>query len=77
MTYATITFQNYFRMYEKLAGMTGTAVTEAEEFHKIYKLDVMVIPTNKPMIREDYGDRIYKDENGKFKAVAAGNRRDA
>jgi preprotein translocase subunit SecA len=69
MTYATITFQNYFRMYEKLAGMTGTAVTEAEEFYKIYKLDVVVIPTNKPMVREDNTDKIYKDEDTKFKAV--------
>ena len=71
MTYATVTLQNYFRMYAKLAGMTGTAVTEAEEFHKIYKLDVTVIPTNKPMIREDFPDRIYKSEKGKFKAVVA------
>ncbi len=70
LTYATITIQNYFRMYAKLAGMTGTAVTEAEEFHKIYKLDVVVIPTNKPMIREDYQDRIYRDEDAKFNAVA-------
>ena len=70
MTYATITIQNYFRMYAKLAGMTGTAVTEAEEFHKIYKLDVVVIPTNKPMVREDYQDRIYRDEEAKFNAVA-------
>jgi preprotein translocase subunit SecA len=70
LTYATITIQNYFRMYGKLAGMTGTAVTEAEEFHKIYKLDVVVIPTNKPMIREDYQDRIYRDEDAKFNAVA-------
>jgi preprotein translocase subunit SecA len=70
LTYATITIQNYFRMYAKLAGMTGTAVTEAEEFHKIYKLDVVVIPTNKPMVRDDNGDRIYKTENGKFNAVA-------
>ncbi|UCB42839.1 MAG: preprotein translocase subunit SecA [Dehalococcoidales bacterium] len=69
MTYATITFQNYFRMYEKLAGMTGTAITEAEEFHKIYKLEVVVIPTNEPMIREDCSDQIYKDEETKFKAV--------
>jgi len=68
-TYATITFQNYFRMYRKLAGMTGTAVTEAEEFFKIYKLDVMVIPTNKPMIRQDFTDQIYKNEEAKFKAV--------
>ena len=69
MTYATITFQNYFRMYEKLAGMTGTAVTEAEEFHKIYTLEVVVIPTNRPMIRNDSTDQIYKDENTKFNAV--------
>jgi preprotein translocase subunit SecA len=69
LTYATITFQNYFRMYKKLAGMTGTALTEAEEFNKIYKLDVIVIPTNKPMIREDFTDRIYKSENGKYDAV--------
>ena len=68
-TYATITFQNYFRMYKKLAGMTGTAVTEAEEFHKIYKLEVMVIPTNKPMVRKDLGDQIYKDEAAKFENV--------
>ncbi len=68
-TYATVTIQNYFRMYRKLAGMTGTALTEAEEFSKIYKLEVVVIPTNKPMIREDHPDRIYKDEPTKFKAV--------
>jgi len=68
-TFATITIQNYFRMYEKLAGMTGTALTEAEEFHKIYKLDVVVIPTNKPLLRQDYPDRIYKDEDAKFKAL--------
>jgi len=69
ITMATITFQNYFRMYEKLAGMTGTAVTEAEEFDKIYKLDVVVIPTNKPLIREEYKDQIYKNEEAKFRAV--------
>jgi len=69
MTFATITIQNYFRMYQKLAGMTGTAVTEAEEFHKIYKLDVAVIPTHKPMIRQDFPDQIYRDETSKFKAV--------
>jgi preprotein translocase subunit SecA len=69
LTYATITIQNYFRMYSKLAGMTGTALTEAEEFHKIYKLDVLVIPTHKPMVREDNQDRIYRDENAKFNAV--------
>lgn len=68
-TLATITFQNYFRMYNKLAGMTGTAATEEEEFQKIYGLDVVVIPTNKPMIRKDYPDVIYKTERGKFKAV--------
>lgn len=69
MTYATITIQNYFRMYEKLSGMTGTALTEAEEFYKIYKLEVTVIPTHKPMIREDCSDQIYKTEDGKFRAV--------
>ncbi|UCG83759.1 MAG: preprotein translocase subunit SecA [Dehalococcoidia bacterium] len=69
VTMATITFQNYFRMYEKLAGMTGTAVTEAEEFDKIYGLDVVVIPTNKPMIRDEYRDQIYKNEEGKYRAV--------
>jgi preprotein translocase subunit SecA len=70
VTLATITFQNYFRMYQKLAGMTGTAATEAEEFYKIYKLDVVVIPTNKPLIRTEYPDQIYKDEKTKFAAVA-------
>ncbi|HKV31498.1 MAG TPA: SEC-C metal-binding domain-containing protein, partial [Candidatus Dormibacteraeota bacterium] len=69
-TLATITYQNYFRLYEKLAGMTGTAVTEAEEFDKIYKLQVVVIPTHKPMIREDHPDLIYKTEDAKFNAVA-------
>jgi preprotein translocase subunit SecA len=69
MTFATITIQNYFRMYHKLAGMTGTALTEAEEFHKIYRLEVVVIPTHQPMVREDYPDQIYKDEAAKFKAV--------
>ena len=68
-TMASITFQNYFRMYEKLAGMTGTADTEAEEFGKIYKLEVLVVPTNMPMIRTDYSDVIYKTEQEKFKAV--------
>lgn len=68
-TLATITFQNYFRMYHKLAGMTGTAQTEEEEFQTIYKLDVVVIPTNKPMIRVDYPDCVYKNEKGKFNAV--------
>jgi preprotein translocase subunit SecA len=70
VTMATITFQNYFRMYQKLAGMTGTAITEAEEFHKIYNLEVVVIPTNKPLIRMEYPDQIYKDEKAKFTAVA-------
>jgi preprotein translocase subunit SecA len=69
LTLATITFQNYFRMYEKLAGMTGTAMTEAEEFGKIYNLDVMAIPTNKPVIREDYADQVYKSQRAKFRAV--------
>ncbi|BCB96645.1 protein translocase subunit SecA [Dissulfurispira thermophila] len=68
-TLATITFQNLFRMYNKLAGMTGTADTEAEEFAKIYNLDVVVIPTNRPMIRKDYPDVIYKSEKAKFNAV--------
>ena len=68
-TLANITFQNYFRMYEKLSGMTGTAMTEEEEFEEIYKLDVIEIPTNKPMIRKDHSDVIYKTENGKFRAV--------
>ncbi|NLC77293.1 MAG: preprotein translocase subunit SecA [Clostridia bacterium] len=68
-TLATITFQNYFRMYEKLAGMTGTAATEEEEFRKIYGMDVVVIPTNKPMIRQDLPDVVYRTEKGKFAAV--------
>jgi preprotein translocase subunit SecA len=70
VTLATITFQNYFRLYQKLAGMTGTAATEAEELYKIYKVDVVVVPTNEPMIREDTPDQIYKDEESKFKAIA-------
>ena len=69
ITYATITLQNYFRLYEKLAGMTGTAATEAEEFWKIYKLDVDVIPTNMPMIREDATDLVYRDQKAKYDAV--------
>jgi len=69
-TLATVSLQNYFRMYEKLAGMTGTAVTEAEEFHKIYKLDVITIPTNKPMVRKDYSDVVYKTTRAKYAAVA-------
>ncbi|MFZ3057112.1 MAG: preprotein translocase subunit SecA [Smithella sp.] len=68
-TLASITFQNYFRMYKKLAGMTGTADTEAAEFKKIYNLDVLVVPTNMPMIRDDYNDLIYKTEEEKIKAV--------
>jgi len=69
-TLATVSLQNYFRMYEHLAGMTGTAATEAEEFHKIYKLDVITIPTNKPMLRFDYNDLIYKTARGKYTAIA-------
>jgi len=68
-TLATISYQNYFRLYKKLAGMTGTADTEAEEFNKIYKLDVNVIPTNRPMQRVDHHDLVYKNEKGKFRAV--------
>ena len=68
-TLATITFQNYFRMYDKLSGMTGTAMTEESEFREIYNLDVISIPTNKPMIRIDNNDVIYKNENAKFRAV--------
>ncbi len=68
-TLATITFQNYFRMYEKLSGMTGTAMTEEAEFEEIYNLDVVEIPTNKPMIRKDENDVIYKNENAKFRAI--------
>jgi len=68
-TLATISFQNYFRMYERLSGMTGTAATEAEEFHKIYKLDVVVVPTHKPMIRQDFDDVIYKTLRAKYAAI--------
>ena len=68
-TLATITFQNYFRLYDKLAGMTGTAMTEAEEFHKIYELEVVAIPTHRPMIRDDYPDLVFKNELSKFNAV--------
>ncbi len=68
-TLASISFQNYFRLYEKLAGMTGTAATEAEEFSKIYNLEVVVVPTNRPMIRKDFNDRIYKSEAGKYQAL--------
>lgn len=69
MTLATISFQNYFRLYEKLSGMTGTAMTEAEEFHQIYKLEVVEIPTNRPIQRKDLPDRIYKNKDAKFKAI--------
>ncbi len=69
-TLAEISYQNYFRMYKKLAGMTGTAATESEEFYKIYKLEVIAVPTNKPSIRKDDNDIVYKTEAGKFKAVA-------
>lgn len=68
-TLATITFQNYFRLYKKLSGMTGTAMTESAEFQEIYKLDVVEVPTNKPMIREDLPDAVYKTERAKFNAV--------
>ena len=69
-TLATVTFQNYFRLYKKLSGMTGTAVTEAEEFYKIYKLEVVEVPTNMPMIRKDNSDMIYRTQPEKFKAIA-------
>jgi preprotein translocase subunit SecA len=69
MTLATISFQNYFRLYDKLAGMTGTAMTESEEFHMIYKLDVVEVPPNRKVSRIDRPDRIYKNEEGKFKAI--------
>ena len=68
-TYATITLQNYFRMYNKLAGMTGTATTEAQEFWDIYKLDVVEIPTNRPMTRKDEQDYVYKTKREKYNAV--------
>ena len=69
ITYATVTIQNYFRMYGKLAGMTGTALTEAEEFFKVYGLEVVAVPTNMPMVREDHPDFVYKTHDGKFRAV--------
>ncbi len=69
ITLATISFQNFFRLYNKLSGMTGTADTEASEFHKIYKLDVVVVPTNRPIARKDHEDLIYKSEKGKFSAI--------
>jgi len=68
-TLASITFQNYFRQYPKLAGMTGTALTSAEEFHKVYNLEVVVVPTNQPMVRQDLSDSVYKTEKGKFQAI--------
>lgn len=68
-TLATISLQNYFRKYQKIAGMTGTAVTEAEEFHKIYKLEVVVIPTNRPMVRENFADQVYKTQRAKYAAI--------
>ena len=70
-TLATITFQNYFRMYNKLSGMTGTALTEEEEFREIYGLDVVEVPTNKPMIREDHTDMVYKTREAKMRAIVA------
>ena len=69
VTLATITFQNYFRLYDKLAGMTGTAMTEAEEFSKIYKLEVVAVPTHRPMVRADEADLVYRNEQGKFSAL--------
>lgn len=69
MTLATISFQNYFRLYDKLSGMTGTAMTESEEFHQIYKLDVVEIPPNRSVVRDDKSDRIYRNEKAKFKAI--------
>jgi preprotein translocase subunit SecA len=69
VTLATITFQNYFRLYDKLSGMTGTAMTEAEEFHKIYKLEVVAIPTHRDMVREDEADLVFRDEKAKFNAL--------
>lgn len=71
MTLASISFQNYFRLYDKLSGMTGTAITESEEFHQIYKLDVVEIPSNRPLARIDRPDRIYRNETAKFKAIVA------
>src|SRR5207248_11318938 len=68
-TYATVTLQNYFRMYHKLAGMTGTAETEAAELWDIYKLDVVVIPTNRPCVRKDFEDKVYKTKREKYNAV--------
>src|SRR6476619_6003147 len=69
VTLARITFQNYFRLYDKLAGMTGTAMTEADEFRRIYNLDVVPIPTHRPMVRLDRSDLVFKTEDAKFRAV--------
>ena len=77
MTLATITFQNYFRLYDKLAGMTGTAMTEAEEFHKIYKLEVVAIPTHRPMIRDDEADLVFRNEKAQVQRRHRRDRRDA
>ena len=74
-TLATVTFQNYFRMYKKLAGMTGTADTEAAEFNKIYNLDVTLIPTNRPMVRKDQNDIVYRTEEEKWAQRGQGDRR--
>ena len=68
-TLATITFQNFFRLYDKLSGMTGTAMTEEDEFSSIYDLDIVEIPTNKPVVRVDYPDVVYKTEAGKYRAI--------
>ena len=68
-TLASITYQNYFRLYQKLSGMTGTAMTESEEFFDIYKLNVVSIPTNKKMLREDFNDQIYRTEKEKYSAI--------
>ena len=68
-TLATVTFQNFFRLYDKLSGMTGTALTEQEEFEAIYRLDVVEIPTNRPVVRIDHPDVVYKTEAGKFRAI--------
>ena len=76
-TLATITLQNYFRLYDKLAGMTGTAMTEANEFHQTYKLGVVPIPTNMPMVRADQPDVVYQTEQAKFEALRRGHRRAA
>ena len=69
-TFASITYQNYFRLYEKLAGMTGTAKTSSEEFYKVYKLETVEIPTNRPVVRKDHNDLIFQTEAGKFGALA-------